>query len=375
MPILRLSWLNSERSQFTLGCLRQRPEKADGNSIALSVSLIKRAEKSSRRLMEEREWYDSGQTGQSSTFFPEARMMGDPTTASDPAGPPLPNPSTSAGGKEPSRNDTTDKFMGVTLKGWAISAISAIAVLTATGTGLVTVYSNVQSLKAEAAQKSGENEALVSKNADLTNTVKLVSDDTQSKLTEAEKHAKLKDRFESIPIENKSEIVNADYYPSDGCVHISRKQTTQQRSGGAQSPDVYYGNDQDVWIVDPLKNAGTQNAALSNPIEAAVRASLLSISQKTSQTETNQKAVKAYTTATRSASSKPRLVRVGMFQTNCINPHPGTFTLRNEQVDACNAKVWRTFADGCVHYQMYNACSGKWDPKINWTACVAQHHP
>lgn len=61
---------------------------------------------------------------------------------------------------------------------------------------------------------------------------------------------------------------------------------------------------------------------------------------------------------------------------SCPNPHPGNFSVRNEQVGKCSVRVWRTFSDGCVHYQFFNPCAGTWDvnadgsPRVVWTHCV-----
>ena len=278
--------------------------------------------------------------------------------------------------KESSSRASTNTFMGVTLKGWAISAISAVAVLTAAGTGIATVYSKIQSLNTEVHNRTEENHALIKQNGNLTSTVNTVASLTQAKLTEAEKHEHNKDRFELIPIDNgsgnSSEIVSASYYPVDGCVHISRKKT----SGSPQDPDVLYGSDQDVWVIDLMRASGVQKADESGPQGVAIKSNVSDFggSEAPSNTTTRpSRYAQALSQATH--SSDVRLVRVGMFQPNCISPHPGKFTVRNVQQSACNVQVWRTFADGCVHYQMYNACNGQWDPKITWTACVAQHHP
>jgi hypothetical protein len=60
----------------------------------------------------------------------------------------------------------------------------------------------------------------------------------------------------------------------------------------------------------------------------------------------------------------------------CWNPHPGAFTVFNQQVNQCLVQVWRTFYDGCVHYQFFNPCTGTWDvypngaPHVVWTRCI-----
>jgi hypothetical protein len=182
--------------------------------------------------------------------------------------------------------------------------------------------------------------------------------------------------FESFPFDNgsnaSSETVRADYYPIDGCVHISRKKTM----GDPQNPDVHYGNDQDIWVIDPLHTQMTKNDPAPEPQGTAAKSNLSDVAQNEARSSARKKPLQYEESLSQvSHHSNARLMRVGMFQTNCLNPHPGKFAARNEQMNACTVKVWRTFSDGCVHYQMYNACNGQWDPKVNWTACVAQHHP
>ena len=59
---------------------------------------------------------------------------------------------------------------------------------------------------------------------------------------------------------------------------------------------------------------------------------------------------------------------------SCINPHPGTFRYWwGQPIDQCNSPMYRQFADGCIHYQVYNRCANAWNSQINWTACVSQH--
>ena len=56
--------------------------------------------------------------------------------------------------------------------------------------------------------------------------------------------------------------------------------------------------------------------------------------------------------------------------------HAGRFTTQYGARDGCWIEVWRTYEDGCRHYQMFNSCGGFWDtnpdgsPKISWTHCV-----
>jgi hypothetical protein len=57
-------------------------------------------------------------------------------------------------------------------------------------------------------------------------------------------------------------------------------------------------------------------------------------------------------------------------QGTCLNPHPGQWQGSWGPANGCWAPFYRRFYDGCIHYQMYNACQGIWDPEIHWTYCA-----
>jgi hypothetical protein len=64
-------------------------------------------------------------------------------------------------------------------------------------------------------------------------------------------------------------------------------------------------------------------------------------------------------------------------QGRCVGGmHAGPFTTEYGTRDGCWVQVFRTFEDGCRHYQMFNSCGGFWDtnpdgsPKISWTHCA-----
>ncbi len=54
----------------------------------------------------------------------------------------------------------------------------------------------------------------------------------------------------------------------------------------------------------------------------------------------------------------------------CLNPHPGQFGSWYGPANGCWVQLWRQWADGCTHYQMYNTCGNYFDPQIHWTCCV-----
>jgi hypothetical protein len=59
----------------------------------------------------------------------------------------------------------------------------------------------------------------------------------------------------------------------------------------------------------------------------------------------------------------------------CLDPHPGDFRQRDGEKRGCWQQKFRAWADGCQHYQWFNACSSVWDvdqngrPRVYWTVC------
>jgi hypothetical protein len=59
----------------------------------------------------------------------------------------------------------------------------------------------------------------------------------------------------------------------------------------------------------------------------------------------------------------------------CANPHPGQFRYWwGTPIDQCNSPMYRQFADGCTHYQIYNRCANSWDGRIFWVVCNSPPH-
>lgn len=53
----------------------------------------------------------------------------------------------------------------------------------------------------------------------------------------------------------------------------------------------------------------------------------------------------------------------------CLNPHPGRFSERVEEVDQCWLRVWRQWPDRCTHFAHFNRCDGTWTAPC-WVQCV-----
>jgi len=60
----------------------------------------------------------------------------------------------------------------------------------------------------------------------------------------------------------------------------------------------------------------------------------------------------------------------------CLDPHPGAFRQWTGQKNGCWVQIWRSWPEGCQHYQWYNSCTSYWDsypngaPRVFWSCCV-----
>jgi hypothetical protein len=152
--------------------------------------------------------------------------------------------------------------------------------------------------------------------------------------------------------------VTINYFKSDGCVQIVRWDAARNRGDGhwmfGAHPHIAEEHH------DRAANSSLQQPELQSSPAAATGLKLISY-EPTPEFGEDQ-------------PYRARLIRVQ--GGSCRNPHPGNFSVRSEQVDKCSVKVWRTFSDGCVHYQYFNPCAGTWDvnsdgsPHVVWTRCV-----
>jgi hypothetical protein len=242
----------------------------------------------------------------------------------------------------------TPKFWGVTVKGWAITALSTLGLVSAMATKTIAL---VQDLNMHKKSDAKIQEELVP-----------VANATKEKLTEAEKHASSGEKPTDIPIhDSQTEIVSAKFYASDGCVKLSRT----HNSGGA------YGisDNQDLWIPDPSRNgvhAASERLKEIEPLDQQFKwkgGDVIEVST-----------VSPYSGRLPVSHVRQAKLKLAGYQGSCLNPHPGVFQVQNNQVNACEVQVFRQFADGCRHWQLYNACTGQWAPGVNWLFCSMQHH-
>lgn len=128
-------------------------------------------------------------------------------------------------------------------------------------------------------------------------------------------------------------IVN--YYTSDGCILVHRHQGTIET------------ND---WSPDKTKNpqvSSAQSSGLRSFDPDRLRATLDLVKMQPYRA--------------------PRLLRV---QGRCWNPHPGAFSWWWGPPTGCWVPMFRQFADGCLHHQMFNSCANYWDASIYWDRCL-----
>jgi hypothetical protein len=160
----------------------------------------------------------------------------------------------------------------------------------------------------------------------------------------------------------------ATYFDSDGCIAIGRP--------GVPLP--YQPNPQSIleWSLGPDKRPVSNPPPLATPINATNTPAESGPTTSTgpSPPEAFQESAAVEVVRRGEAGRAPKLLRV---QGGCWDngAHPWQFHTWWGPANGCWAPLYRQWNDGCTHYQMFNACSGQWDPRITWTFCNPQHHP
>jgi hypothetical protein len=149
--------------------------------------------------------------------------------------------------------------------------------------------------------------------------------------------------------------VTINYFKSDGCVQIVRWDAVANKGDG-------------LWMFGAHPHTSGHNhqtASSPNPSEAPSAPPISGTLMSTSYKPMIDEGIDV-------GEGHLHLVQGGQ----CWNPHPGTFSVFNQPVNQCLVQVWRTFYDGCVHYQFFNPCTGTWDvypngaPHVVWTRCI-----
>jgi hypothetical protein len=244
-------------------------------------------------------------------------------------------------------------FLGVPLAGWAIFAISLLAVGYAAGHVCINLYTELNEARAEKAKL-----ALVT--ADTSQHTDAITKEMEAHKTDGSGH--------QIVLHHDSHgDVLATYFDSDGCIAIARP-------GGPALPYLPGPQATLEWSLGPSKKPASSppppGLVGSAPTTASLGRGDLSDRPVSGSARQSQHAPELRLTALE--DGPPPLQQV---QASCLNPHPWAFQSWWGKAVGCWVPQYRRWNDGCTHYQMYNSCSGQWDPRINWTFCAAQHHP
>jgi hypothetical protein len=151
--------------------------------------------------------------------------------------------------------------------------------------------------------------------------------------------------------------VTVFHHTSDGCDQVVRWIQAKQHGDGK-------------WIFGP--GLSPEKQALAAVAETANRMATVRVVPPPSGVLAPQS--KAFSLLSRLLF--PSVEASGQGPGHCIDPHPGQFREQGQPAGQCLTKVWRYFADGCYHYQMYNPCAGTWDvwpngaPHVYWQKCI-----
>jgi len=241
------------------------------------------------------------------------------------------------------------------LAGWAIFLVSLIFVIYAAAHFSIKTYGEYEKVK-------GENDNLRKQKESLQVQQSQVESQSVARVNERTKHLnQMHEKGETVPVHTTGDGPAAvvTYFKSDGCIRL-------QRDAAASGP---YGisSSQELWIPDP---SHLPAAAPPSAVGTATQ------SNSSSKAVSRQEAL--------GALPKPLFVSTGKLKKNarvipaqagCLNPHPWGFQGGWGAPNGCWIPFWRTWNDGCQHYQLYNSCTGQWYPQIYWTSCSAYHHP
>jgi hypothetical protein len=150
--------------------------------------------------------------------------------------------------------------------------------------------------------------------------------------------------------------VTINYFKTDGCVQIVRWDAARNQGDG-------------LWIFGAHPHASGHNHALNSSFQ---RPEMQSSSPASGALKLASYEPRLDSDEDQTPRAHLRRVQGG----SCMNPHPGSFSVRNQQISQCSIQVWRMFSDGCVHYQYFNPCAGTWDvnpngsPRVVWTRCI-----
>lgn len=263
------------------------------------------------------------------------------------------NPIQATPDQKPQASPPKESFLGIPLNGWAVFAVSLIAVCATLIHYSIRIYGDWQDEKGKTAQVTTEKDKLASVNQITSTYTNLITQ-------EMKKHENDKSGHQfKIHSDNGGETV-ATYFESDGCIAISRP--------GPKLPYLDHPGDRVEWSLGPSVEPKTDH---STQVPASTRSKPRDDFLPSGSSE-HALSLARSDPRDSEVRSTPRIMRV---QAGCLNPHPWPFQSWWGPANGCFAQMYRKWADGCTHYQMYNSCTGQWDPRIYWTYCNPNHHP
>ncbi len=250
-------------------------------------------------------------------------------------------------------------FMGIPLRGWAVFAVSFIVVAFAAVHFGIKLYGDLQEALKDKAKLADTAKKTAAINEDTSSYANAITREMDFHKKDGSGH-----RF-SIHRDKLGETF-ATFFDSDGCIAIARP--------GVPLP--YLPKPQTIleWSLAPEKRPPSKPPSEALPLAARSPASLPTPRANGDHQRGHILPVREVANPDMRADSEPQLIRV---QGGCWNsgPHPWPFTTWWGPANGCWAPFYRRWNDGCTHYQMFNTCSGQWDPRIYWTFCNPQHHP
>jgi hypothetical protein len=256
-----------------------------------------------------------------------------------------------------------ESFLGIPLKGWAVAAVSLIVVCATLAHYAIRVYGDWTEEKQKTGQVTHEKDAANQAKDKLESVNQITSRYTNLITAEMEKHkTDLSAHQVHLHTDGAGETV-ATYFESDGCIAIRRP--------GVKLPYLDHPGDNVEWSLGPsfkiqvgAPESVPSSYRLDKPNDWYRTASLNRDRAATLQPSQNE--------GDESQEQKPP--EAAKVQSGCLNPHPWAFQSWWGPANGCFAPMYRKWADGCLHYQVYNSCTGQWDARITWVTCNPNHH-
>lgn len=253
-------------------------------------------------------------------------------------------------------------FMGIRLSGWAFFSVSLIVVLFTAGHFGLKLYDDLQDALRQKALSEEKVKQVAAVNADTSAYSNAVT-------MEMDRHKNDGSGHLTVLHETTSGKTYVTYFDSDGCIAIGRPGIPLPYLPAPQA------------ILD--WSLGPDRRPRSNPPHLTTRKTDIGVSalpdpptimKRSSPGASDETQARYKLPESAGTDSHFRLLRI---QAGCWTngAHPWPFRTSWGRANGCWAPLYRQWNDGCKHYQMFNACTGQWDPRVVWTFCNPQHHP